>query len=164
MVNAGAALVAGGALAVRLFATASAFSAVDLPPAQPVAAFEAAFNAWDVEASAQLFSDDAVVIQPRVGGLPEIYVGQPQVRWWLSGMAAQHVHLAPSSSPRFDGDTVRWSEDLSVDVFRELGMDAVPVESDVVLTQDGHIQSLRIALTPQAARAIQAAPGVTARL
>jgi hypothetical protein len=155
----GTALVAGGALAVRLLAAAGAFAAEEPGTAASVQGFEAALNAHDVDASLSLFAEDAVVIQPRLGGLPQIYVGQQQVRWWLGGMAAQHVHVEPSGAPWLAGDSMRWSEMLSVDAFRDLGLDALAVESDMVLAQDGRIASLRIELTPQAARSIQEAPG-----
>ena len=53
---------------------------------------------------------------------------------------------------------------LSVDAFRELGLDALDVDSDIVLTQDGLIESLRIELTPAAARRIQLSPAGVPRL
>ena len=60
-------------------------------------------NAYDVESSTDLFADDAVVIQPHVGGLPQIYLGQEQIRWWLRNLVAQHVHWTVAQPARLVG-------------------------------------------------------------
>src|SRR5262249_42061202 len=119
-------------------------------------------NSADVEGSATLFADDAVVIQPRMGGLPEIYVGQDQIRWWLRSLVDQHAQIDASGAPwlRLDMGVVHvyWWADYRADAFRQLGLTSLAVESDAVLDDTGHIQSLRIELTPEAARSLQSAP------
>jgi hypothetical protein len=154
-------LAVGGALAVDLLATASAFAAPE-PSAQPVVSLESSINAYDVDGAASLFTDDAIVIQPRIAGLPQIYVGQEQIHWWLRGLVAQHVHFQVTDAPRLAGDHLQWSDRFSVDAFRQLGLEAVPIESDAVLGPDERIASLRTSLTPEAARSIQTAPGTPA--
>jgi len=151
------ALVAVLALAGAL-APADALAAED-PLAQPVEALHAAINAPEVDAAANIFAEDAVVIVPRVGGLPQIYVGREQIRWWLSNLAAQHARFEVASAPRVDGHQVRWSDAFSVDAFTQLGLSSVEVDADAVLTSDRHIASLTLVLTPEAARNLAAAPG-----
>src|SRR5207248_4583143 len=94
-------------------------------------------NAYDVEASLSVFAADAVVIQPRIGGLPQIYVGREQIRWWLNNLAAQHAQFDQSVASEAIGAHVRWSESLSVDAFRQVGLASVEVESDAVLDDVG---------------------------
>jgi hypothetical protein len=155
-------IIAGGALGVRLLTAASAFAASDDPAAAEVQALQSSINANDVEGAARLFADDAVVIQPRIGGLPQIYVGREEIRWWLRSLAAQHVHLDVAAAPRIIGDHVEWTENFSVDAFRGLGLATVDVDVDAVLATDERIESLRTTLTPQAARSIQGSPGAAA--
>jgi hypothetical protein len=49
----------------------------------PVEALRTAMNASDTDAAVDLFTDDAVLIQPRIGGMPQVYVGREQIRWWM---------------------------------------------------------------------------------
>ncbi|HEY1298616.1 MAG TPA: hypothetical protein VGJ60_36510 [Chloroflexota bacterium] len=119
-----------------------------------------AINAYDLDASAALFSDDAVVIEPHIAGLPELYVGSTQIRWWLRNLFAQHVHLAMRREPRAGAPDIPFSEMFSVDAYRQLGLTEVMIESDVVLDVDSRISSLSMTLSPDAARAIQGAPAV----
>jgi hypothetical protein len=142
-------------LALHIAAPALAAFAAD----SPVDTLHASLNAYDVEGSLSAFASDAVVIQPRIGGLPPIYVGREQIRWWLRNLAAQHAQFGRSVSPEANGAHVRWSEFLSVDAFRQIGLASVEVESDVVLDDGGRIESLTTVLTPRGARDIQSAPG-----
>jgi hypothetical protein len=142
-------------LALHVAASAPAALAADAP----VDTLHASLNAYDVEGSLSMFAADAVVIQPRIGGLPQIYVGREQIRWWLRNLAAQHAQFSRSVSPEADGAHVRWSESLSVDAFRQIGLASVEVESDVVLDDSGRIDSLTTVLTPRSARDVQTAPG-----
>jgi hypothetical protein len=152
-----ATLVGGMALAVGMLAPAGV-PASDDPPTVAVVSFESAIDAADVSTSASLFADDAVVIQPRVAGLPEIYVGNDQIRWWLSGLIAQHAWFEPIGALQVDGDHVRWSDQFAVDAFRQLGLNAVDVESDALINADGQIAWLRTELTAESARRINLAP------
>ena len=142
-------------LALQVAAPAPAALAAD----SPVDTLHASLNAYDVEGSLSVFATDAVVIQPRTGGLPQIYVGRDQIRWWLRNLAAQHAQFDRSVSPEADGAHVRWSDSLSMDAFRQIGLASVEVESDVVLDDAGRIDSLTTVFTPRGARDIQSAPG-----
>jgi hypothetical protein len=130
----------------------------DDPSTEPTDAMITAIDAYDLDASATLFSDDAVVMQPHMGGLPEMYVGSAQIRWWLRNLFAQHVHLAMRGGPRADSGHILFSELLAVDAYRQLGLAEVEVESDVVLAPDFRISSLTTTLSPDTARRIQGAP------
>jgi hypothetical protein len=146
-------------LALHLAASAPAALAAQESPAQAIETLHASLNAYDVEGSLSVFAADAVVIQPRIGGLPEIYVGREQIRWWLRNLAAQHAQFDRPVSLDANGAHAHWSESLSVDAFRQIGLASVEVESDVVLDERGHIDSLTMVLTPHSARDIQSAPG-----
>jgi hypothetical protein len=141
-------------LAVLLALPVAAFGS----PAETVDRLHAAINTNDVESSLALFADDAVVIQPRVGGLPQIYVGHDQIDWWMRNLAAQHTHLSSSEEPQVVGKHVRWSDLLSMDAFREQGLRSVAVDNDVILNDDQCIESLTTVFTPQAAKSVQLAP------
>ena len=149
------------ALAVGLLATPSVFAAAD-PASQIAFTFQASVNAHDVEGAARLFADDAIVMQPRIGGLPQTYVGRDQIHWWLRNLAAQNAHLDMAAAPRLTGSQLRWSDSLTLDAFRELGLEPLVVESDAVLASDGRIESLQMTLTPDSARRVQLAPGLPA--
>ena len=158
----GGALVAALTLAVWLALPTVGRAAQDQPlPA--VDALHAALNASDVDRSSDLFADDAVVIQPRIGGMPQIYVGQGQIRWWLRNLVAQHAQWTVARPARLvDAITVEWTDALSLDTFRELGLDSIEVKSDLVLAADGRITALTTVLSPAAARSVQLAPGDSA--
>jgi hypothetical protein len=125
---------------------ASAFATSERAPAETVTALCAALDA-----------DDAVVIQPRVGGLPQVAVGSAQINWWLSNLVQQHVRWGEDSIPDVVGNRAYWTHDFGVDAFRQLGTALVEVDSQIVLTDDGRIESLRTSLTPTGARALQSA-------
>jgi hypothetical protein len=146
------------ALAVRLAAPAGAFAARE-PLDQPVDELHDALNADDVDECASVFADDAVVIQPRIGGLPQIYVGQQQIRWWLRSLVAQHVSLTLATAPELSGNRLHWSDTFSLDALRQMGLPSVEIESDAVLDADQRIESLTTVYTPRAARSVQLAPG-----
>jgi hypothetical protein len=61
-------------LAARL-AVPAGVAAAHHSPAHAVEAFHRAINAQDIEVGVETFAEDAVVIQPRMGGLPQTYVG-----------------------------------------------------------------------------------------
>ena len=140
------ALIAALPLALQL-AAADVLAEEDWS-AELVERWHTAVNAYDIDASASLFADDAVVVQPRVGGLPQIYVGLEQIRWWHRGLVGQHVHFELVGAPLRAGTHVRWIDHFSVDAYRDLGLEAIDIESDAVLAQDGRIRSLVSVLTP----------------
>jgi len=148
-------------LALQVAASApAALAAADYSsPAQAVDTLHASLNAYDVDGSVAVFAQVSFVIQLRLVGLTQTYVGREQVRWWLRNLAAQHAQFGWSLSPEAQGAHVRWSEFLSVDAFRQMGLVSVEVASDVVLDDVGRIESLTTVLTPRSARDIQRAPG-----
>src|SRR5262249_3596528 len=98
------------------------------------------------------------VIQPRVGGLPEIYVGQEQIRWWLNSLVAQHAAFGAPTATEVANGHARFTETFSADAFRQLGVGDVEVECDVEVNAEQRIRSMRWVLTPDSARRMQAAP------
>jgi ketosteroid isomerase-like protein len=157
MVSLGSGLIVIAALALAAWLAALPASAFadSASPAETVSALSAALDAGDVDQASRLFADDAVVIQPRVGGLPQVSVGSAQINWWLSNLVQQHVRWDPDSTPEVVGNRVEWLHTFGVDAFRQLGMAPVEVDSEIVLTDDGRIESLRTSFTPNGARALQ---------
>src|SRR5206468_3944977 len=84
-------LLALSAVATILLVVDPGFAYAQQQPAGPATQLRAALNASDVDSALHLFASDAVVIQPRIGGFPQIYVGQEQIRWWLRNLVTQHV-------------------------------------------------------------------------
>jgi hypothetical protein len=153
--------VAALALALRLLV---ADIAADVPEqgasaVQPVLSWQTALNAHDVERSVSVFSEDAVVIQPKVGGLPQVFVGRDEITWWVRNLVAQGVQVELLHEPRLDGDRVAWVGTLSVDAYRGLGVPYTETASEAVLS-DGQISSLTTVLTPAGAKQLHRAPGV----
>ncbi|HEY0582874.1 MAG TPA: hypothetical protein VGE94_11880 [Chloroflexota bacterium] len=122
----------------------------------PIDALRTAVNAGDIDAASALFTDDAVVIQPRIGGLPQLYGGQQQLRWWLAGLAQQHISFGESPPAALVDGHYRWPSQMGVDALRQLGLDTVDVDSDITLAADGRITALIIVYTPGAARRLLA--------
>src|SRR4051794_30399389 len=73
----------------------------------PLDGLRSAINSEDPSSAAMLFAEDAVVIQPRLGGLPQTYVGREQIRFWLRALASQHARLAPRTAVVNDGNRAR---------------------------------------------------------
>ena len=81
------------------------------------------------------------------------------IRWWFQRLMAQHVRFDPSSPLELDPHHVRWTDMLTADVFEQLGLGAIEIQSDAVLGDDLRIESLTTVLTPSSARRVQTAPG-----
>jgi ketosteroid isomerase-like protein len=88
-------------------------------PVAVVRAFDAAWNAHDLEAVMACFAADAVVTQlppPPDGG---VHRGTEQIRRWVAAvLPGFHVD---SRGHRARGDTVPWTASVRGDLFRELG-------------------------------------------
>ena len=117
-------------------------------------ALQAAINTGDVDRGLGYFAPNAVVIQPRLGGMPQVYVGRDQIRWWLTSMSAQHARIEPLTEAEMNRGHLRWSQTLTIDAFRQLELERVAMDADVVLLDDDHIASLATVLTPESARAL----------
>src|SRR4051794_25595907 len=112
---------------------------------------QSAINAGDVDGALSYFSENAVVIQPRIGGMPQVYVGRDQIRWWLGAMAAQHATFETLGDPQETASPVHWSWTLSVDAYRQSGVETLTLDADAVLADRDHVDALRISLTPESA-------------
>jgi hypothetical protein len=124
--------------------------------AAPVDELHAALNAHDLESSLALFADDGLVIQPRIGGGPDVFVGRDEIRWWLQRMHAQHVRLMQSEPASVADGHVRWTDSVSLESYWQLGLDSVETSWDAVV-EHGRFQSLTIVLTPAGARRLHGA-------
>jgi hypothetical protein len=115
-------------------------------------ALQAAINSGNVDGATDLFATNAVVIQPRIGGMSQVYVGRDQIRWWLTNLTSQHASIESIGETQPSWRHVRWPERLSIDTYRSLGLDQLELEADLVLDADGRIESFTTVLTPTAAR------------
>jgi hypothetical protein len=145
------------ALGLLFLETAGAADNVPASAVQPVLSWQAALNAHDVERSVSVFTDDAVVIQPRVGGLPQVFVGREEITWWLRNLVAQGVQVEVYHEPVVDRGRATWVGTLSVDAYRGLGVEAAETVSEAVL-RGGQISSLTTVLTVEGAKQLHAAP------
>jgi len=108
-------------------------------PVSVVRAFDAAFNAHDLEAVMAFFTDDAVVTQlppPPDGG---IYRGKEQIRRWVEAvLPGFHVD---SREHRTSGDTVAWTASVTGDLFRQMGF-SQPFEAQAeAVVREGKVAS-----------------------
>jgi hypothetical protein len=145
-------------IASLVLAVPSSVLAAEERPVWQVDSLHAAINTYDVAGATAVFTDDAVVIQPRIGGLPQTCVGREQIGQWLRDLAEQHVRWNISGRVERMEAHVHWSDVFSLDAFDNLGLGGVEVESNAVLAQDGRIESLTTVLTPHGARSLQLTP------
>src|SRR4051794_23738180 len=105
--------------------------------ADPWVLLASVVNQRDVGQADALFAQDAVVIQPPLGGLAQVYVGRAQIQVWLRDLAAQNAHLEfTGPAVEIDG-RIRWPGTLAADAFSELGLTHVEVITEVILSEDG---------------------------
>src|SRR5215831_8625274 len=102
-------------------------------------ALQAAINSANVDDATDLFATNAVVIQPRIGGMSQVYVGRDQIRWWLTNLTSQHASIESIGETQLSWGHVRWPERLSIDTYRSLGLDQLELQADLVLDADGRI-------------------------
>jgi hypothetical protein len=98
--------------------------------ATPVAVavqFDATLNAGDVDATLALFDPGAQVKVP-----PDLYVGQTQIRNWVSYLAANHFAAEPGLR-HLDGTTVTWPAEVRSDQLARLGLDSVQGDATLVV-------------------------------
>jgi hypothetical protein len=143
-------------LTVFLVAPSATFAAEN-GSVRPIEMLHMALNAGDVDGSVQLFSSQAVVIQPRIGGFPQVYVGEDQIRWWLNTLVRMHARWNVVEAPSLVGDRVRWSDSFTLDAFQQMRVVAADITSEAVLADDGRISSLTMVFTPATARSMQLA-------
>jgi hypothetical protein len=111
-------------------------------PATVAAAFEARYNAGDVNGLLALLSDSVVIrTEPALPGVPATISGKTQVRSYAIEQAALHGHDDITSAFRTDGDVVSWGVSGSNDYFRQLGIGALSGTGQAVVL-DGQIVTL----------------------
>ncbi|OGO53775.1 MAG: hypothetical protein A2Z32_10665 [Chloroflexi bacterium RBG_16_69_14] len=122
----------------------------DQDPVAVVNALIAAENAFDVDAAANLFADDAVVTLPTgVLSTPE------QVRGWQTGLAQGRFH-AEIGEIEADGNHASFAGTVGFDPFRGMGIDAMGSEWDLTV-EEGKIKSFTYNFTPDGLERLQVA-------
>jgi hypothetical protein len=125
-------------------------SAEGTDPASVVAAFDAALNAGDVEATLALFSDDAVVRTQTA-----THTGKEQVRRLFQELVADRFQFE-SSNRRVLGDTETHAAKVSRDEWRRLGIVPLDASAEVVV-QEGKIRSFTVTYSAESLARLQAA-------
>ena len=118
-------------------------------PVAVIQAFDAAWNAGDLEKAMAFFADDAVVTQlppPPDGG---VYRGKEQIRRWAEPqIPGFHVD---SRDRQASGETVTWTAQVIFDLLRQMGF-SQPVEARCeAVVCDGKIASWTVRNPAQAA-------------
>lgn len=113
--------------------------------------YDFALNGHDVEATLLLFADDAVVdIQTKK------FEGKDQIRGWLAQIIQQNIHTEVKGSRSAQGDTVTWTETITRDDYKKLGVD--PAVADVqAVVRNSKIESFNVKLTPDTQAKLDAA-------
>ncbi len=108
-------------------------------------------NGHDVDAALLLFADDATVTTPS-----GTFSGKSQVRTWLHNDAAQNIHVEVVGDRAVQGDTVKWTERITRDDFKKLGIERAEAHAEAVV-QDSKIKSFNLAFTPDTQARLTAA-------
>lgn len=119
---------------------------------QPVAALRDALNSHDIDSVLVLFRDDAVFVDPQ-----GIFIGKEKIQANLEFLTTQNVEVEMVGSPRVEVDQVIMLLDISLDVYRELGIAPLRQILEAVV-QDSKIKSLTFTYTPESAARLQTAP------
>jgi LPXTG-motif cell wall-anchored protein len=135
---------------VLLLAAPTRASAQGTDPGSVVAAFDAALNAGNVEATLALFADDAVVRTQSA-----TYTGRQQLRGLFTELVGDHFQFESSNS-RVVGDTETHAAKVSRDAWRRLGIAPLDATAEVVV-QSGKIRSFTVTYTPESLARLQAA-------
>lgn len=121
-------------------------------PAAVFTALADALNAGDVDAALALVADDAVLTFPDPG---YVFTGKEEIRGWYEGLVAQNLHAEPSDF-QIDGDRMTWSNKVSIDNWRALGIAPLDYTGEGTV-QDGKIKSYTETMTPESLAKLQAA-------
>jgi hypothetical protein len=107
--------------------------------------------AHDVDAAMATFADDAVVTLAD----GSVYDTPEGIRGWQQALADGHFRIEPEGIS-VDGNTVSWMGEISLDVFRQMG---VPVLGGIwkMTVEEGKIQTFDFSFTPAALEALGAA-------
>ncbi len=105
-----------------------------MTPEMVVQAFDAAWNARDIDRILQFFNDAAVVrfMYPPPYPEPDTYAGKDEIRQMLQGYLSGEFHVQ-SSDVRFMGHQMTWQYRMASDRFRSLGVDEATGSAGAVL-------------------------------
>lgn|GEM_PF-4179191 len=108
--------------------------------------------AHDVDAAAAAFADDAVVTLADGSVLDTAEA----IRAWQQELADGHFRIEPEGLS-VDGNTVSWNGEISLDVFRQMG---IPVLGGIwtLVIEDGKVKSFDFSFTPEALEILTATP------
>ncbi len=133
---------------------------VNLPPGMTpemvVQAFEAAWNAGDIDRILQFFNDTAVVrfMYPPPYPEPDTYTGKDEIRRMLEGYLSGDFHMQSSDS-RFIGHQMTWQFRMASDRFRSLGVDEATGSAGAVL-DGGKISHFTVSFSEDTTAALEA--------
>lgn len=117
-------------------------------------AFDARWNAHDLEGVLSYFTEDSVVRfvpPPPDGG---VYTGLAQIRGFVqTHLPGFHVE---ARNHRISGEKVTWDATASADSFRQMGLDQADGTAEAII-QDGKVKSFTYTLSPETVARLQAA-------
>ena len=112
--------------------------------------FEAAINNGDVDGVLALFAPNAEVKVP-----PDRYVGETQIRNWVSYLSANHFAIEPGFR-NVVGERATWPAEVRSDYLVRIGLPSL-LGTATLVTHDGLIQSYTYVLTEDSAHKHRAA-------
>ena len=120
-----------------------------------IKAYDAHWNANDVEGTLAAFTDDAVVtLNPPPPGQPAVSQGKAAVRQFIeANIPGFHVE---SRDYQVHGDSARWLGRLSNDGFRQLGLADLEIVTEATFRGD-KVAAFTVTFTPAALEQIMAA-------
>lgn len=124
-------------------------------PVALVQAFDAAWNAHDVDDILAFFAEEATVrLAPPLPGAPEISTGREQIRAFVRAFVSGFQ--VESSGHTVRGTSVGWRSRVSADAFRALGVDSTECSVEATV-RDGRIAGFTVSFTPETLARLQAA-------
>src|SRR5438270_901323 len=115
----------------------------DTPPDNVAKALIAAEGSNDVNAAVALFAPDAVVTLP-TGVLDTA----AKIQAWQQELAAGNFRIEPEGR-YVHGDTISWTGEISLDLFRNMGIASLGGNWELV-AKDGKVKSFKFSWTPDA--------------
>ena len=124
----------------------------ELVAAGTAATLIAAESMHDVDGAVALFADDAVVTLAD----GSVYNTPDGIRQWQQALADGNFTIEPVGR-YVDGSTVNWRGEISLDVFRDLGIPSLGGIWSLVIA-DGKVKTFDFSWTPAAAQMLGAPP------
>ena len=104
-----------------------------------IQALDDACNAHDMQAVMDLFAESAVVTHTPPPDGVGVYRGKEEIqRWFEPQLAGFHVRTWGHQT---NGDTVRWSGELTSDLLNQMGQTEPIVAQNIATVRDGKIVS-----------------------